>query len=207
MMMMMMMNQVQATWRLGDLDDFNLTGENLFYHHSVTIEISTQVPEAVFKNKGTKGKKDEEGEGGDGEKSLDEETKRKLDALDNLVPLWYQFISNQLVITDELQTPTCLKPSSLRFKQKACNMVRTHVKLIVEETHVLSWVSILSPAIIIGIFFRFQDNVQSMITALSTTAYPKWKGEVDPETHLGSFHCIVGSLSNQLTFWWLFIFK
>ena len=86
--MMMMMNQVQATWRLGDLDDFNLTGENMFYHDSITIEISTQVPEAVFKNKGTKGKKDEEGEGGDGEKSLDEETKRKLDALDNLVPLW-----------------------------------------------------------------------------------------------------------------------
>ena len=102
------------------------------------------------------------------------------------------------MITDELQTPTCLKPSSLRFKQKACNMVRTHVKLIVEEAHVLSWVSILSPAIIIGIFSRFQDNVQSMITALSTTAYPKWKGEVDPETHLGSFHCIVGLLSNHV---------
>ena len=105
------------------------------------IWISKQVPAAVFK---TKGKKDEEGEGAEGETSLDEEVKRKLDALENLaLSLWYQTISNQMVVTEELQNPTCLKPSSLRFKQKACNMVRTHVKLVVEEAHIVSWMSIL----------------------------------------------------------------
>lgn len=46
------------------------------------------------------------------------------------------------------------------YKQKACAMVRTHVKLIVEE-----------------------DSTANMTKALSATAFPKWKGEVDPETN------------------------
>ncbi|CAL1126898.1 unnamed protein product [Cladocopium goreaui] len=59
--------------------------------------------------------------------------------------------------------PLDLDEESLRrldaFKLKACNMVRTHVKLIVEE-----------------------DNVQAMTAALETTSFTKWKGEIDPET-------------------------
>ena len=32
----------------------------------------------------------------------------------------------------------------------------------------------------------WEDNVQSMTTALETTSFPKWKGEIDPETNLGN---------------------
>lgn len=157
------------------------------------IETSTQVPEAVFKNKGTKGKKDEEGEGGDCEKSLDEETQRKLDALEHLAPLRYQIISNQMVVPDELQSPTCLKPSPLRFKQKACNMVRTHVKLIVEEALVLSWVSILSPAIVIDIFLQISGqraihDYCSVHDRLSQMEGGSWPGN---EPWLFSLYCSI----------------
>ena len=60
-------------------------------------------------------------------------------------------------------------------------MVRTHVKLIVEEDFLT-----LFGKHVWRKLYR-EDNVQAMTAALETTSFPKWKGEIDGETNLDWF--------------------
>ena len=121
----------------------------------------------MLKQSGKKGKTENEDP-----PKLDEDTMKKVDAYHTQC-----CFSHVFTITSMAQTWP-------RFRNKACQMVRTHVKLIVEEDLSLN----LSTCLIDKL--HREDNIQAMTAALEATAFPKWKGEIDAETNLVIYHML-----------------